>query len=152
MIEKEKIHKLINDFIERNGIFIVSLNVNPANKITLLVDSMNGIRIDDCVQLSRVIESGLERDETNFELEVSSPGLDAPLKVEQQYLKNLGKEIEVFLQDGSKLIGKLLKADHEGFTIEEKKMVKIEGKKQVLLENKSYLFNNISKVKIVVKV
>jgi ribosome maturation factor RimP len=150
MIEQAKIENLIRELTEQNEIFIVSLTISQSNKITLLVDSMKGLHIKECVQLSRAIESGLDRETNDFELEVSSPGLGAPLKVVPQYLKNIGREVEVYLSNGSKLTGKLTGADDNGFKIEEQK--KLKGKKQVISENKEFNYAEVSKVKIVVKI
>jgi len=150
MIERSKIEGLIRELTEKNEIFVVSLIISPSNKITLLVDSLKGLNIRECVQLSRAIESGLDREEADFELEVSSPGLGEPLKVVPQYLKNIGREIEVFLGNGSKLTGKLTEADVNGFIIEEQK--KIKGKKQTMPEKREFNYADVNKVKIVVKI
>jgi ribosome maturation factor RimP len=150
MIEQAKIENLIRELAEQNEIFIVSLTISQSNKITLLVDSLKGMHIKECVQLSRAIESGLDREKDDFELEVSSPGLGAPLKVVPQYLKNIGREVEVYLSNGSKLTGKLTGADEDGFKIEEQK--KLKGKKLLISENKEFKYAEVSKVKIVVKI
>jgi ribosome maturation factor RimP len=150
MIERSTIENLIKELVEKNEIFIVSLSISQSNKITLLVDSMKGLHIQDCVQLSRAIESGLDREQDDFELEVSSPGLGAPLKVVQQYQKNIGHEVEVFLKDGSKLSGKLIEAENNGFKIEVQKRIK--PAKQLILENKEFCYSDINKAKIVIKI
>jgi ribosome maturation factor RimP len=150
MIERSKIEGLIRELTEKNEIFIVSLIISPSNKITLLVDSLKGLNIRECVQLSRAIESGLDREEADFELEVSSPGLGEPLKVVPQYLKNIGREVEVFMINGSKLTGKLTEANINGFIIEEQK--KIKGKKQTIPEKREFNYADVNKVKIVVKI
>jgi ribosome maturation factor RimP len=148
MIAKEKIHSLAEPFIEGNGMFIVQLEINSSNKITLVIDSMKGVDIDDCVNLSRVIESGLDRDAEDFELEVSSAGIGVPFKVIQQYHKNISKDIEVVLKSGIKIKGTLLSVDDQGFNISFEKKVKTEDKKkkQLLVENKYLLFEEASKV------
>jgi ribosome maturation factor RimP len=148
MITKEKIHKIVDPFIYENEMFLVQLEISTANKITLVVDSMKGVNIDDCVEISRLIESGLDRDIEDFELEVSSAGIGVPFKVIQQYQKNIGKDIEVVLKSGLKIKGILQGADENGFTISYKKKVKIEDKKkkQLLAENKYITFEEASKV------
>lgn len=153
MIEKDKIQGLIDTVIAEKGIFVVSLSISSNNRITLLVDSQEGIRIEDCVALSRVIENGLDRDTVDFELEVSSPGLDAPLKVKQQYKKNIGKEVEVILTDGKKLKGKLMGFDENKLTVEVRNTIKEKNKKkkQVVVENLDFSYNMVSKVKPVIK-
>jgi len=148
MITKDTIHNLIDAFIESNTMFIVHLEISTSNKISLVFDSFKGVGIDDCVNLSRMIESGLDRETENFELEVSSAGIGVPFKVIQQYQKNIGKDIEVVLRTGLKIKGTLLEVSNDGFTISFEKKVKTEDKKrkQLLVENKFMKFDEASKV------
>ncbi len=153
MIEKEVILELIHDLIEEKEYFIVQLDITKTNSIHLLVDNMKGIQIHECVELSRTIEKGLNRGKEDFELVVSSPGLDSPFKVVQQYFKNIGREVDVSLKDGRKFKGKLIEADHNAFCIEEKKKMKMDGrkKKQTRIERREFLYNDVNEVRIVVK-
>jgi ribosome maturation factor RimP len=153
MITKEKIFELIRGLIEAKDVFIVVLDINTSNKITLVIDSMKGVGLDDCIEFSKAIESGLDREIEDFELEVSSAGLGTPFKVLQQYYKNIGKEIEIILKSGIKLKGKLLDVNESALIIEELKRAKIEGKKkkQLLMENNRFNFDDISKVYNIVK-
>ncbi len=153
MIEKEKILGLIKDLIEEREHFVVQLDISTSNSIRLLADNMKGIQIHECVELSRAIEKGLDRETEDFELLVSSPGLDSPFKVKQQYVKNIGKELEVSLKEGRKLQGTLIEADNDGFSLEETKKVKMEGKKkkQTLIEKHRILFNDTNEVKLIIK-
>jgi len=153
MIVKEKIFDLIRHLLEEKDVFIVSLEVSIANKISLVIDSMKGVGIEDCIKFSRAIESGLDREIEDFELEVSSAGLGTPYKVLQQYYKNIGKEIEVVLKSGIKISGKLLEVNDSGIVVENQKRAKIEGKKkkQLVIENKGFTFDELSKVYNVVK-
>lgn len=130
----------------------MSLEVRPANKIKLVVDSMKGILIDDCVKLSRAIEHGLNREIEDFELEVSSPGLDSPFKVKEQYIKNIGKNVEVIKKDGKQFQGKLLSVDPEKFCVEAEKHIKIEGKKkkEVIKEKVELEYSEVSKIRLVI--
>ena len=95
MIEKEQILELIKDLVDEKEYFIVQLDISKTNKISLFVDSIKGININECVELSRKIERGLSREKEDFEVIVSSPGLDSPFKVPQQYTKNIGREVKV---------------------------------------------------------
>jgi ribosome maturation factor RimP len=127
------------------------LEVSSSNKIILHVDSMKGVSIDECIQLSRAIEHGLDREAEDFELEVSSAGLDAPFTMRQQYLKNMGRTIAVLLAGGKKEEGKLTRVTDEDFTIERERKVKVEGKKkkQVQIFDETYRFDEVYKVKLV---
>ncbi|MGD2033724.1 MAG: ribosome assembly cofactor RimP [Bacteroidales bacterium] len=153
MIEKEKILELINDLIEERDHFIVRLDISTGNSISLLVDNMKGIRVNECVEISRAIERGLDREKEDYDLTVSSPGLDAPFRVLQQYTKNIGREVKVLWKDGRKMTGKLIEANENAFMIEEKKKVKVEGKKkkQTVVQNHSILLNDVKEVKVVIK-
>lgn len=154
MIAKDKILDLINDMIEIKEVFVVSLDVSPTNKITLLIDHMNGINIKNCIEFSRVIESNLDRDQEDYELEVSSPGLGSPFLVANQYRKNIGREVEVLQKDGISKKGILILADDNTFAIEEEKKIRIAGqkKKQLFKERTDYSYHDINTVKAVVKI
>jgi ribosome maturation factor RimP len=119
MITEEKIVQLVREKLEGSGIFLVDVKVKPANKIHIFMDDESkGLAISDCVEMSRYIESHFDRDQEDFELEVSSPGMDQPLKVYKQYLKSVGRQVAVILKDGTKHVGKLIAADENGITVE----------------------------------
>jgi ribosome maturation factor RimP len=120
MIEKQEIQRLAEEFIRGTGIFLVSVKVSNANRITVLADKNDGITIDECAALHRHIENGLVRDKEDFELQVSSPGLDIPFAVMEQYYKNEGRKVEVTDNDGSKYIGDLRNVTRGGFELETK--------------------------------
>lgn len=89
--------------------FLVEVKISPGNDIKLFVDGEDGITIDKCVSLNRALHKQLEEKEmfpnNDFSLEVSSPGLGEPLKLFRQYQKNLGRNVEVVLVDGTKWEG-----------------------------------------------
>ncbi len=118
MIEKERIVKLTEEHLQDTNKYIVSLQVKNNNIINLYIDGDDSVTINDCVELSRHIESNLDRENEDFELNVSSAGLDQPFKVFRQYLKNINKDISVLKTDGQKLNGKLLEANKDGILIE----------------------------------
>ena len=153
MITKEKIEEIIADTIKGKNAFIVDIKVSSANKINVEIDSEEGFTIDDCVEVSRLIENKMDRDAEDFELEVASAGLSEPFKVIQQYKKNLGKEVETLTKDGVKIKGVLTNVTEEGFEIEESKMVKVEGKKkkQPVEEKHWFGFDDVKSTKIVIK-
>ncbi|MBR6440789.1 MAG: ribosome assembly cofactor RimP, partial [Bacteroidales bacterium] len=113
MIEKIKILELVNNALDGSDKFLVSLKITPDNRIFVDIDGDNGINVDDCIELSRAIESQLDRDEEDFELNVSSAGADQPLKLTRQYRKNIGRDVEVVYLDGEKVEGELTAADEE---------------------------------------
>lgn len=152
MITVEKIQELVEAKIAEGSNFIVDIAVKPGNNIHILIDNDNGLSIKDCVEMSRFVESGLDREKEDFELHVSSPGLDRPLKNLRQYQKYVNKEVNVTTKEGKKLSGKLLKAAENGIELETKSKEAVEGKKgkQLIIRNISLTFNQIKETKVVV--
>ncbi len=108
---------------------MVELKVSKSNQITVLIDSDSGVNISYCVDISRLIEGSLDREEEDFELEVSSPGV-GPFKVWRQYKKYEGTEVLV-KKDGMKpQKGMLIEVNASSFSIEFSEKVKEEGKKK----------------------
>ena len=108
MISTEKIVNLLSGELENRGLFLVEVSVNQGNRISVHIDSMKGVTLDECISVSRYLESMLDRNIEDFELEVSSPGLDKPLKLPFQFEKNKGRLLDVVKADGIKITGKLL--------------------------------------------
>ncbi|MBN2484515.1 MAG: ribosome assembly cofactor RimP [Bacteroidales bacterium] len=153
MISKEKVESLIADKLASGDYFIVSLDVSASNSIKLIIDSMQGISIDECVEFSRAIEHNLDRESEDFELEVSSPGLSTSLKVYQQYVKNIGRELNVLTTDNKKIKGLLISSNEQGIVLEEEQKTKIEGqkKKAIVKTRQNIAFDNIKKALVVIK-
>ena len=95
MIKRTYIQSLVLEHLQDTDKFLVQVMVKPANKILVFIDSDTNVTIADCVSLSRFIESKLDRETEDFELSVSSSGLDQPLLILRQYIKNLNKLVEV---------------------------------------------------------
>ncbi len=153
MIEEEKIRNIITDIVRQKNAFIVDIKVSSSNKINIEIDSVSGFTINDCIEVSKLIESNLDREEEDFELEVASAGLSEPFKVIQQYQKNLEKEVETLTKDGKKIIGVLSHVSDTGFEIEESKMEKVERKKkkQNIIEKHQLTFDTVKSTKIIIK-
>jgi ribosome maturation factor RimP len=152
VISKEYIQQLVDEFLSENeGCFLVSLKIGGGNQIEVLIDSYQGIMMKDCVSLSRHIEGNLDREEEDFGLQVASAGLSEGFKVFQQYDKNIGREIDVKLRGGEKMLGKLLSAtEGEGIVLETTKKVKVGKKKQEVVEEHQLPFEQIDQTKIVI--
>ena len=130
MIEKKTVCQIVDEWLEGKDYFLVEVSISPDNKITVEIDHKEGVWIEDCVELSRYIESKLNRDDEDYELEVGSAGIGQPFKVLQQYINHIGEEVEVLTNDGRKLAGKLKEADDRHFTVTIQKKVKEEGAKR----------------------
>ncbi|MGD9557584.1 MAG: ribosome assembly cofactor RimP [Mangrovibacterium sp.] len=152
MVDRNLIIQLTEEKLEKDQ-FIVEITVSQANQISILLDSDAGISIEDCVRISRHIESSLNREEEDFDLQVSSAGLGQPLKVYRQYLKNLDREMEVVLTTGEKLSGILKSAGETGFDLEITKNEKVEGqkKKQPVTHIQHISFGEAKTVKNIIK-
>jgi len=145
---EQKVNALIGD---DPGNFLVEVKVRPGNNVKVFVDGDNGVSIDRLIQYNRKLYKNLEESglfpNGDFSLEVSSPGLDEPLKLHRQYLKNIGRPVEVILKDGVKKEGKLLEATGSSIMLEEEKG---QGKKREVLQH-SISFDDIKTTKIQIK-
>jgi len=152
MITQEEIISIIDGIVSQKDAFIVDVKVSASNHVTVEIDSNKGITIDDCVEISKVIENSFNRDIEDFELEVSSAGLSSVFKVIQQYHKNLGKEVEVIVKSGKKLIGVLLSVNEKGIIIRSTKTERVEGKKkrQLVVEETPVMFTEIKSTILVI--
>lgn len=149
MIKKEDIVKICTPLLKESE-FLVEVSINRSNDIIVYVDDYNGISIENCQRISRGIEDSLNRDEEDYSLEVSSPGLSNPFKIREQYLKNINSDIETVLIDGEKFIGKLVKVNDESIIIEQEMTKKIENKKQKVKEEIVIKFNDIKSTRRVI--
>lgn len=130
MIDKSIVNQIVDEFISNSDLYLVDLKISYDNRITIEIDSMQGVSLDDCVELNRFIESRIDREIEDYELEVSSAGLTEPFKVLKQYEKNKGKEVEVLTLTGKKLNGILQEANQQNFTLLTEQSVKQEGAKR----------------------
>ncbi len=149
MIEKNKIEEIIKQFIKGTELFLVSVRISSANRITVLADKKGGITIDECVSIHRNIENNLDRDNEDFELQVSSPGLDSPFLVIEQYYKNEGRKIEVTDNEGAKHYGVLKNVTPGGFELDTE--VKVKGKSRELKEV-SFNFDQVKSARVVLTI
>lgn len=152
MITEQQIKKLVEEKTSGTEIFPVEITVKPGNKINVLIDSDKGVAISDCVNVSRHIEGNLNREIEDFELQVSSSGIDQPLRITRQYKKYIGKQVQVITKAGDKITGELLNANDEGIEVEERKKEKVEGKKskQLIVNKHNLNFNQIKETRIVI--
>lgn len=153
MISKAQIIEIINDKLEEDGYFLVSTDVKPSNQILVHIDGDNGVPIEYCIQISRMIENSFDRETEDFALEVSSAGIGQPFKVPRQYAKNIGRTIEVMTKDLKKINGILTSSTEIAFAVKEEKLVKLEGKKKKELQvlTHDFTFDEVKYVKEIIK-
>jgi ribosome maturation factor RimP len=118
MADQNIIEHHLEGILAGKDIFLVGVKVDNNNKIIVHIDTPEGISIDDCVRVSKELEEKLDREMEDFALEVSSPGLDSPFRVIEQYKKNIGKKINLVKTDGEKLDGILKKTGENGIVLE----------------------------------
>jgi ribosome maturation factor RimP len=152
----ESIRRMIGEILEEEpAYFLVDLRIKPTNNVKVFLDGDSGITIEKCVQVNRKLYKKLEESamfpEGDFSLEVSSAGLDEPLKSLRQYKKNIGRQVEVQFQDGSLKEGQLMAVNEEGIVLEvatgKVSNGKLQSKKKEISSH-TYLFNNIKSTKI----
>lgn len=117
MTFKEKVLQVINDaLLEKDNLFLIDLVVTDAFKVIITLDGDGGVVLQDCIDISRIVENNLDREEQDFSLEVASTGVGSPLKLVRQYINNIGRTLIVKL--ATEIIeAKLINADHEKITL-----------------------------------
>ena len=141
MISKTTVENLVNEWLQDKDYFLVDVTVSTDNRIVVEIDHKEGVWIEDCADLSRYIEDHLNRDDEDFELEVGSAGIGQPFKVEQQYVNNIGNDVEVLQADGKKVSGVLQAVDGRSFTVLTMEKQKVEGKKRPVLVETEHQYN-----------
>src|ERR1700679_1934920 len=134
-IEK-RVRALVEEKIaDKPNLFLLDVKFHSNGKLVILIDGEKGVGIDDCAAISRHVGFRLEEEnviETAYNLEVSSPGVDAPLTDIRQYVKNVGRNLAIKMADGTKREGKLTGITEDAIVIEEK--IKEKGKKAESVE------------------
>jgi ribosome maturation factor RimP len=149
MTDKEHIKGLVEEFIKGTELFLVAVKVSSANRITVLTDKKDGITIEECAAIHRHIEKNLDREKEDFELQVSSPGLDLPFGVIKQYYKNEGRKVEVTDNDGTKYSGMLKNVTEGGFELETEIKIKGKGKE---MKDISFNFDQVKTTRAILTI
>ncbi len=146
----EQVKKLLEPLLT-DDIFLVDIRVKPVNNIKIYLDADSGLGIEKCIKINRALYRQMEEmaiyPDGNFSLEVSSPGIDEPLKLHRQYVKNIGRSVDIVMNDESKKAGKLLEADEEAILIE---FTEGKGKKAVT-QQLSVPLSDIKQTKVQIK-
>ncbi len=120
-----KLEKIVNDVLEEESAFLVSIVLTSNNNITVKVDSFEGLNFERLKMINRKVETLLDREVEDFSLMVSSPGLDQPLKVHKQYLLNLNRTVKVLNKDNQTVVGVLTAVDDDKITLQTKASKKV---------------------------
>jgi ribosome maturation factor RimP len=146
MVTNERIKELVEQSLADQNHFLVDLVVNSKSnpiKITVVLDGDKGISIDDCATLSRTFATLLDEENSleNYALEVTTPGLDQPLKLKRQYVKNIGREVKIQLKDKKIERGKLVESTEDTVVIEHE----VKEGKQKELKKTTFTFEEIER-------
>lgn len=149
MIDKWVVKEIVEDFLKSSDNYLVSIEVKPDNTIVVTIDNDQAVSIDDCSALSSYIESKLDREKEDYALEVSSAGVGQAFKIQRQYRKNIGNEIEVLAKTGNKYVGILKAVDEKGFVLTVQKKIIPEGAKRKVSieEDLTFLYDEIKHAK-----
>lgn len=151
MITEPQIRQLIEEKISDTGQFIVSLTSPGMNHFEIEMDGDNGFGIDDCSGIHRHIRKELGEEYEDLRLQVSSAGLDKPLRHLRQYVKNIGRPVEVLTMENNRVEGTLVKADDTGIALTFKERIK-DGKRKKTVETQVELSHEeIRETKIVIR-
>ena len=151
-ITKEKIVELVDEVCEGTDMFPIHIAINDGFKIMVEMDADEGLSIEKIVKVSRHIEHTFDRDEFDFELSVTSPGVDKPLRNPRQFRKNEGRELRVVNSDDRVSKGVLTQSDENGFAISWKEKERLEGrKKKVWVDREEqFKYSDVKEAKVLV--
>lgn len=142
MIKKEVVEDIINELIADTNLFLVEIKVSATNVISILIDCMDGVNLEKCIILTKAFEGKLDREIEDYELSIASAGIGQAFQVHQQYVKNLGNDVEILTVDGKKYKGTLTELTEDGFIIVYEEKEKLEGKKKKVIVEKQETFKN----------
>jgi ribosome maturation factor RimP len=147
MITEKQIVQRVEDLLKGSDLFLVETVVKPGNKIIVFLDGDNGVTIAACQKISHALELTFDRNIDDFELTVSSAGIDRPLKLPRQFQKNLGKLVTLTTFEGASMTGKVVHINEEGIELEllPEKKKKLTGQTLITLS-----FKNIQTAKEVI--
>jgi len=141
MIDAEKVRALLETALQQQDAFLIDFQIAPGNVIQVTADTLEGINLEGITAISRGIEHHLDREEEDFELQVSSPGVGSPLKVREQYQQNLGRDLKVSTLSGEKYKGELVRFVDDAICLEWSERVpkeigkgKVTVKKEVIID------------------
>ena len=141
-----EITNLVNEKLAGTDKFLVEIFIKPIRRIFVFIDGDHGVTISDCVELSRFIESQYDRETVDFELNVSSSGADQPIRLPRQYLKNIGRSLQVKLSEDNIIAGKLEEVDEKGIIL----LIIGDKKKKTVPESLMIPFEEIIESKVII--
>jgi ribosome maturation factor RimP len=151
---RAQIEQLLNDFLaEREDLFLIDIKFSATDHIRVILDGDHGVSLQDCLDASRAIEFNMDRDEHDFSMEVMSAGLSEPLNSPRQYRKNVGRSLELVMNDASEIEGELIKVEEDSITLllKYRKPKEIGKGKMDVVEEKEFLYSDIKKALVAIQ-
>lgn len=150
---KTTVKELLNKALEeRTDLFLIEMTISEDNRIKIIIDGDKGVSVEDCMFVSRAIEHNLDREETDFALEVASAGATSPIVNNRQYNKNIGRTLEVKTTSDT-IEGILKDTSDEGISLEWKvREPKPVGKGKVTVKKEAVIaYSDIVEAKVMIK-
>lgn len=150
---KAQVETLLTDALaERSDLFLIDWNIDSANHIKIIIDGDEGVRVQDCIDISRAVEHNLDREALDFSIEVLSAGVTEPLVEKRQFQKNIGRILNVKFKD-QEVEGELVSLSDEALTlsyqVREKKPV---GKGYVKIQKEQEIaFDSVVRATVMIK-
>ena len=130
-MKKSDIIDAIGSEIVARGLYLIDVTISKDNDVEITIESEEGkVELEDCVAISRFFETKFDREQEDYSLTVTSAGLDQPFKVLKQYIKAIGRKVEVQVKGGKKMVAELEAADQESITLKYSQKETVEGKKK----------------------
>ncbi len=151
---KNKIERLLEDFLEnREDLFLIDLKISANDDVTIILDGDEGVTLQDCLDASRAVEFNMDREAHDFSLQVMSAGLSEPLSMPRQFKKNIGRSLDILLQNDTKIEGELTKVEEDSITLllRYRKPKEIGKGKIDVEEEKIIQFQDIKKALVTIK-
>jgi len=146
----QAVEQLVGPLLEED-VFLVSMKIKPTNNIKIYLDADNGLGIEKCIRINRALYKQIEEKglypNGDFSLEVSSPGIDEPLKLLRQYKKNIGRNVEITLTDETRKEAKLTGVNDGSVQIE----YTVGKGKKAETRTEEIPFGNIRQTKVLIK-
>lgn len=151
---KDKVQQLLQEALDENpALFLINLDIKGDNEIKVTIDGDHGVTVQDCIAVSRKVEHNLDREDEDFSLEVMSVGATTPLELPRQFIKNIGRSLEVKTTQGDKIEGLLETAtENEATLVWKTREPKPVGKGKVTVQKTATLpYEDIVQAKVVIK-
>ena len=149
---KERIETLLEEKLKGSDQFVVEVKELPKARIQVFIDSDSELTIARCAEISRFLEAQLEEEALvpeHYTLEVSSPGVDRPLALKRQYVKNIGRKLSIKTKDGKHKRGLLKAVEEEAIVIEKEEKKKNKSKEPENAEQR-IAFEQIESAKVLI--